>query len=234
MPSINISNVVAPIAPAAAPLSVILPGGASVAGVPLLIGPDALTQALAATAAVGPAIAPLMPAFRVIDAVLSLKDFVEAVPQLITNPGAIIQAGGRFVAKVAALAGIIPQLSVPLMLLGVIDVVLSLMRGLVALLIQIEAQEQAIAEASSLVGDVPSLGPIVAAATAQTVVARGNVAAAAAGAAPLILTINLLCSLAGLPGIVASPSGGTTAELIASLQGVVNVLAVARAAVPIP
>ncbi len=233
MPAIDISNVVAPISPAAAPLVVTLPGGASVAGVPLLVGPDPLTQALAASAAMGPAIAPLMPAFRIIDAVLSLKDFVEAVPQVIVNPGKIVEAGAKFIQKIAALAGIVPQLSVPLMLVGVIDVVISLMQGLIANLIQIQAQERAIAEAAELVSDVPSLGPIVTAASSQVAVSTANVAAAAAGAAPLILTINLLASLAGLPGIEASPTGGTTQELIDSMQGIVNVLQVARAAVPV-
>lgn len=233
MPSIDITNVVAPLTPAAAPLTITLPGGASVGGVPLLVGPDALTQALAATAAAGPALAPLMPAFRVIDAVLSLKDFVEAVPKVLVNPGAIIEAGAKFVQKIAALAGLIPQLSVPLMLLGVIDVVINLLQGLIAILLRIQAQEQQIAEASELVGDVPSLGPIVAAATAQTDVARANVIAAAAGAGPLLVTINLLGGLVGLPKITASPSGGTTAELLESLQGVINVLATVRATIPV-
>jgi hypothetical protein len=234
MPSIDITNVVAPIPSAAAALSVTLPGGASVGGIPLLVGPDPLTQAFAASAAVGPAMAPLMPAFRIIDAVLSLKDFVEAVPKVLVNPGAIIEAGAKFVTKIAALAGIIPQLSVPLMLVGVIDIVINLLIGLVAVLIRIQEQEQQIAEASSLVSTVPALGPIVAAATAQTDVARANVLASVATIGPIMLTINLLCGLAGLPPIDAAPAGGTTAELIASMQGVVNVLATARAAVPIP
>jgi hypothetical protein len=233
MPSIDLSNIVAPLSPAAAPLSITLPGGASVGGVPLLVGPDPLTQALAASAAAGPALAPLMPAFRLIDAVLSLKDFVEAVPKVLVNPGAIIEAGAKFVQKIAALAGLIPQLSVPLMLVGVIDVVINLLQGLVTMLLRIQQQELAIAAAGELVADVPSLGPIVAAASTQTDVARANVIAAAAGAGPLLVTINLLSGIVGLPPISASPTGGTTDELLDSLQGVINVLSVTRSAVPV-
>lgn len=234
MPSINTTGAVAPLPAAAAPVRITLPGGLVVGGIVHNIGPDGLQQARAALGSLNAALAPLGPVFSIIDAFLAVKGFAEAVPELIVNPGALIEAVGELISKIARLAGLIPQLSVPLIVVGLIDAVLALLSGLDLQLMAIAAQEAKIATAAGMVATVPALGPIVEAATAQTDTARANVMASLEDLGPVMGIINVFAGLAGLgPVSIASGGGGSTAAAREAIGALVDALTVVRSAIPL-
>lgn len=229
--------------PAAPPLELALPGGLRVAGVATQVGADSLTQALALVAAAGPAMAPLGPVFSIIDAVLAVKDFAQAVPELIVNPGAVVEAVVKLVQKIGKLLSLVPQLSVPLMILGVVDAVIALLGGLALQLGQIAAQEARIAAALEQAAELEATSPVAAAAlttiagqaTAQVAVQRADVATALGGAQPLLGIVNAFCGLIGLPGISLSvdvTSGGTAAAVDA-LNDAITALQTFRRTIPL-
>lgn len=226
--------------PAAPPLRLSLPGGMAVAGVPTSVGADALTQALALVGAAGPAMAPLAPAFTIIDAVLAVKDFAQAVPELIVNPGAVVEAVVKLVAKIGKLASLIPQLSVPLMILGVVDAVIALLGGLALQLNQIAAQEARIAAAVAAAADLPepargALEAIAGQATAAVGVQRADVATALSGADPLLGIVNAFVGLIGLPGLDLSidVTSGSTQDAVDALNAGISALQQFRRTIPL-
>lgn len=225
--------------PAAQPLRLALPGGMAVAGVPLSVGADGLTQALSLVAAAGPAMAPLAPIFTLIDAVLAVKDFAQAVPELITNPGALIEAIVGLVRKIGKLASLIPQLSVPLMIRDVVDALIALLGGLGVQLQSIAAQEARIAAAVAAASALPqpargALEVITGRASQSVGVQRADLATALLGAAPLIGIVNTLVSLIGLPGLNLSldVTSGSTQDAIDALNIGITVLQAFRRAIP--
>lgn len=225
--------------PAAAPLRLVLPGGMVVAGVPTTIGANSLTQALALVAAAGPAMAPLAPVFTIIDAVLSIKDFAQAVPELVTNPVAVVEAVVALVRKIGKLASLIPQLSVPIMILGVIDALIALLDGLGEVLTAIAQQEARIASAGALAATLPTtardaLELIVERSTASLAVQRADVATALLGAEPLIVIVNAFVGLIGLPGLTLSiDMSGSAEDAAQALTTASDVLRAFRRSIPV-
>lgn len=225
-------------APAVAPLRLSLPGGMAVAGVPLSVGADGLTQALALVAAAGPAMAPLAPVFTLIDAVLSVKDFAQAVPELLTNPGALVEAIAALVQKIGKLASLIPQLSIPRTILDVVDALIALLGGLVVQLQAIAAQEARIASASAAAAllQQPARGAletIASSATQAVAVQRADLAMVLLGAAPLIGIVNVFMGLIGAPGLsLSTDMSGSTQSSIEALNAALVVLSSFRRSIP--
>lgn len=226
--------------PAAQPLTLSLPGGLSIAGVPTAVGADSLTQALALVGAAGPAMAPLGPVFSIIDAVLAVKDFAQAVPELIVNPGAVVEAVVKLVQKIGKLASLIPQLSVPLLILGVVDALIALLGGLALRLSEIADQEERIAAAVAAASSLPdpargALEAIATSSTEQVAVARADIATALVGADPLLGIVNAFVGLIGLPGLSLSidVTSGSTSDAIDALNAAIGVLQQFRRTIPL-
>lgn len=226
--------------PAAAPLTLSLPGGLRVSGVPTQVGATSLTQALALVSAAGPAMAPLAPAFTLIDAMLSVKDFAQAVPEIITNPGAVVEAGAKLAQKIGKLASLVPQLSVPVMVADVLDAVILLLRGLADELQGISAEEARIESVVAVASTLPpgareALLQVVASARAATGVRRADVQTALAGAGPLLGIVNAFVGLLGLPGveIELDASSGSAADAVTALEAAVDILRAFRRSLPL-
>src|SRR5690606_15745654 len=122
-----------------------------------------------------------------IDAMLSVKDFAQAVPEIITNPGAVVEAGAKLAQKIGKLASLVPQLSVPVMVADVLDAVILLLRGLADELQGISAEEARIESVVAVASTLPpgareALLQVVASARAATGVRRADVQTALAGA----------------------------------------------------
>lgn len=226
--------------PAAAPLTLSLPGGLRVSGVPTQVGATSLTQALALVGAAGPAMAPLAPAFTLIDAMLSVKDFAQAVPELIVNPGAVVEAGVKLAQKIGKLASLVPQLSVPVMVADVLDAVILLLRGLADELRGISAEEARIESVVAVASTLPpgareALLQVVASARAATGVRRADVQTALAGAGPLLGIVNAFVGLLGLPGVELEldASSGSAADAVTALEAAVDILRAFRRSLPL-
>jgi len=227
------------LSPGAPALRVTLPGGLVVSSVAHQVGATSLTQALSLIGQANAALAPLGPIFTIIDAVLSVKAFAEAVPELIVNPGAVVEAIVGLVQKIGRLASIIPQLSVPLMILGVVDVVLALLEGLTLELQAIAAQETKIATARAVAVELPvgaraALEALADVSAASVVVQRTDIATTASSAGPLLAIVNVFCGLIGLePLVLELGAGGSTAEMASSLATAVQVLTAFRSSIPL-
>jgi hypothetical protein len=204
-----------------------------VVGVAQQLGADALTQARALIGAANAALAPLSPVFRIIDAVLAVKAFAEAVPELIVNPGAVVEAVIELVAKIGRLAALVPQLSLPLTILGLVDAVITLLEGVLAELTVIEQQAARVEATRTSAAGLPAdaqvaLLAIADAATAQLEVRRADLATALGTVRPVIALLNTLGGLAGLPALEVEEGGSTEA-----LNAAVTALRTFRNAIPV-
>lgn len=231
---INLSGVVAPIPGAAPPIKVKLPGGLEVSGTPDQVGADAMGQVRAFMSAANAALAPLGPFFKIIEAVMSLKEFVQAVPKVVTNPGKVIKAAGNVVKKIAALAPLVPQLSMPFTILGVVDALLTLLEAIVSELNGIVQQAARIEEARAASVDAPELLSIISAAESQLQSEQGNLAQALAAVSPLVEIINTFTGLVGLPKLPLSVDmTGSAADAIGSLNKALQTLRQFRNTIPV-
>jgi hypothetical protein len=217
-----------------------LPGGVAAAGVPTFVGADEFTQALAIVGAAGAALAPLAPIFTLIDAVLSVKEFAESVPGVVTNPGGVVTAIGKLAQKIGRLASVVPQLSIPVLAVDVIDTLIALLGGLVVQLNAIVIQSERIASALETAATLPpgargSLETIAAQSTAANDVQRANLQHAITSANPIFAILNLFVSLIGIPGVELSLdlTAGSPQDAIAALNQAIAVLRQFRRAIPI-
>jgi hypothetical protein len=231
---IDLSGMVSPIPAGAPPIKVKLPGGLEVSGLPSKPGANAMEQVRAFMSAANAALAPLGPFFKILEALMSLKDFVSAVPKVVTNPGKVIKAAAAVLKKIAALAPLVPQLSVPFTILGVVDAILTLLEAIVSELNTIVQQAQRIEDARAASATTPALLPIIAAAEAQLAAQQGNLAQALAAVTPLVEVINMLTGLIGLPKLpLAVDMTGSAADAIGSLNKAVQTLRQFRSTIPV-
>lgn len=218
-------------------LKVTLPGGAVIPVMVPEVFPSELQIAKALIGQASGAMAPLVPVFNLIDAMLSVKDFAEAVPGVITDPGALVSAIEKLIEKITKLAGLIPQLSVPLMLLDLIDVTITALGGVVTQLEAVAVQTAKIATSEALAAEPGNESLLEVVDCAKGLLAKMN-AGISEGLGPInsfFAMINIflgLLSLGQIPDLSALPED--TAEAIEALGAVVKLLQDLRATIPIP
>ncbi len=214
------------------------PGGAKIPVMVPEINPNDLQITKALLGQASGALAPLVPIFNLIDAMLAVKDFAEAVPGLITDPGALTSAITSLIEKITALASLIPQLSVPLMILDLIDVTITALGGVItqleAVLIQ-EAKIAAAATAATQPGN-ESLLTVVACAEGINVQTKNGIGEGLGPLNSFFGLMNIFLGLIGLPPIpdLSGDLPDDTQEAIDDLKDVVKLLEDLRATIPIP
>lgn len=215
-----------------------LPGGAALSVMVPDINPSDLAITKNLLAQGNAALAPLLPVFNIIDALLAVKDFAEAVPGLLTDPSALVSAIESLIEKIAKLAQLVPQLSVPFLVVDMIDVAITALNGFVTQLEIVVQQELRIAAAVVKANTAP-----VNAALLEVTVCADSINAAtkqgiSEGLGPLNTLFGLLSIFLGLIGQPPIPDvaelGDDTAEAIASLRAVVDLLQGIRDAIPLP
>lgn len=221
-----------------------LPGGAVLSQV-LAAGsdiPNALDAATSLLAQAGPALAPFVPVFDLLDTVLALVACVEAVPDsLAPTPDPTKLAGplAALAETTGKLAGLVPQLSVPRLLLGLLDTLIAYLEGLTQQLEALIAQQTRIADAAAraqALGDA-SLAHI---ATCAGDHARAQLQAMAAALAPMDRLVGSLNLFLGLLGLPAAPNLGSLissddpAEALEPIAQAAAALQSLRDMVPVP
>jgi hypothetical protein len=226
------------------PRQIVFPGGAALsqvlaAGSDIPNGLDAATNLLAQAS---PAMAPLMPIFNIIDAVLALVECVQAVPDALgppPDPAKMVEALSRLAEKLPKLLDLVPQLAAPRMVISMLDTLIDFLEGLrdqiEAILLQAERTQAARAKAEEL-GD-ENLLHIAGCAEGQAQAQLQAMADALAPMNTLAGALNLFLGLLGLPevpaldGLIdsANPDGG-----FAAIDALVETLRSIRAAVPLP
>lgn len=227
-PSINVSS---------QGLRVRIPGGVTLnASVPQ-ISASRLTLSKNLVSQANAALAPLAPIFTMIDALLSVKEFAEAVPGLITNPGALAEAIAGLIENIDKLSSLVPQLSVPVLAVDLIDTIIEILAGYRETLQAITEQNARIATAA-VAADLPgneALGPILICAQQVSADMLADLAASSAPMNQFIGILNAFLGLIGVPEIPALDDIGEDAEagfeLIAAFE---RTLIAARDAIPVP
>ena len=172
-----------------------------------------------------------------IGAVIAVKKFADAVPGLITNPGALVEAIAELIEKIDGLLQLIPQLSVPLLVLDLLDMILLFFQGMTEVLTALVAQENRIAVAQQVASDqeLAELQAAVDCATDQLAAQLANLSAGAGPVDQLIGVINIFVSL--VPGIPEVPTLGDLpddpTEALAAVQAFTDILTSVRNAIPI-
>jgi hypothetical protein len=227
-----------------APRQIVFPGGAALsqvlaAGSAIPSGLDAATNLLAQAS---PAMAPLMPLFNIIDAVLALVECVQAVPDALgppPDPAKMAEALSGLAQKLPKLLDLLPQVATPRMVIGMIDTLVDFLEGLrdqiEAILLQAERTRAARAKAEEL-GDA-NLLHIAGCAEAQGQAQLQAMADALAPMNTLTSAMNLFLGLLGLPEVpsleglidIADPEAG-----LAALDALVDALRSIRDSVPLP
>jgi hypothetical protein len=157
------------------------------------------------------AIAPLVPIFDIVGAVISVKDFAQAV---VTNPFSAGDAIGDLLERVDKLAQLVPQLSVPFLIVDSINALIAYATGLDSELAALERQESNIRTARELagVGGNDALGPIVDCAEDQLYAHFENLKGGAGPADLLIKTLNILVAM--VPGCPPIPTLGDIGDSV--------------------
>jgi hypothetical protein len=222
----------------------VFPGGAALsqvlaAGSEIPSGLDAATNLLAQAS---PAMAPLMPIFNIIDAVLALVECVQAVPDALgppPDPAKMVEALSGLAEKLPKLLDLMPQVATPRMGIGMLDTLVDFIEGLrdqiEAILLQAERTRAARTKAEEL-GDA-NLLHIAGCAEAQGQAQLQAMADALAPMNTLGSGLSLFLGLLGLPD-VPSLDGLINIEnpeaAFEQIDDLINLLRSIRDAVPLP
>lgn len=124
-PIVDLSELCVPIPEFPKELKITLPGGLEFSNTTGHLQLGAFEYARAAMAQINPALAPLGPMFRIIDAVLSVQKCLTTIPEILgppPNPKKLKDALEELAKRMALVAQLAPILSVPIMVLQMIDV----------------------------------------------------------------------------------------------------------------
>ncbi len=138
------------IIPSTSDLCIAIPGGSLICAQLPLLNPDDFAVSKQLIAQVNSAMSPLIPIFNIIDAVIAIKDCVEAIPDALgppPDPSKMIDCLPQLAEAVEKLLSLIPQLSVPQMIVDILDALIIALNGLISQLAAILAREAATLEA---------------------------------------------------------------------------------------
>ena len=208
---------------------VVMPGGAAVCvSVPSVTIPSGIEFTRAAFAQLNSALAPLMPALRILDFCLAVLKALQAVPGILWSPGDFITALTAVIKKAQPLLQLVPGMWVFFLVGAVLDLVI---RHLQATLSQLDAviqQQAAILAASTRAAQLGNadLQIVADCATGQLAAIMFDANARMQPLNMLLGVLNLFLSLVpGAPKIPTLASLGTDAEAaIAPLQQAVTEL----------
>lgn len=184
-----------------------------------------------------PALAPLVPLFNILDAVLAIKTILEAVVSL--NPVEILQALADAAAKFAKLLRLIPQLAVPFMILDMVDAIIYELGRLRNKLVRLQAEVERIDAArqrAELVGNPQFLLDAIACADGNVVIELDNQLSTMETLTRLLGVLTILLELIGLGGAVpdlSELSGAPLSEAVEIIDTVIEALTALRSSIPL-
>jgi hypothetical protein len=210
------------------PIRLPLPGGAA------LVHQDIITIAQ-------PAMAPLVPLFDVIDALVTVVGVVQAIPDALgppPDPSGLVALMPALAQKLSKLLGLIPQVSLPLTVVGLVDAVIGALQQVRSQLVGLVEQVERIAgaaERASQIGD-PELTRLVACAQEGVTQSTVNIGRALGAVGGVLGMLRILMGLIGGPQIpdLTSLDGIPLDEAMAIIDELVNTLRALRDTIPIP
>jgi hypothetical protein len=218
-------------------LCITFPGGAEMCvQIPGVPDPTDVSKQLLAQA--NAALAPLVPVFNIIDAILALFKCVKAIPDSLgppPDPTKLAECIPDLAEKIDKLLKLIPQLSIPVLIAGLIDVLLFYLEGLRGQLQAIIAAQVRIAAAATRAAELGNvqLRTVVDCATGAMDAYLQNLNESMKPLNRLVGLLNLFLQLAGLPPIPDLANLGDDAEAaLAPLDAVIDSLKTVRAGLP--
>ena len=226
------------------PKEITLPGGATLSQV-LAAGseiPDSLDSATNLLSQAAPAMAPLVPMFNILDAVIAVFNAVKAVPDSLgppPDPSVLAELIPEAAKKVDALLKLIPQLSVPLLVVGIIDCIIAFLEGIKSQLEAIVEQFAQIADAATKADELgdANLALVVDCANDNVSIQLQAMNDSLGPMNQLIGVLNIFLGLIGLPEVPAFGAlleSGDPAQALEPIDQVVTLLTNLRSAVPVP
>jgi hypothetical protein len=240
MPLPDLCQITAEITPGPSGLCVTLPGGNVIcAQLPSTMSPPSgLQLSRQLIAQVNAALAPLAPVFSIIEVLLALKKFADAVPDSLgppPDPTVLVEAIEELTSKVDKILALVPQLSVPLMVVGIIDAIIQALDGLVSELEALQEQLARIEEARLVVAEVPALQCVIDAGELNVATQFSVLEEALGALSPFIELVNAFLDLIGLPPLPL-PGAMDPDDLAASIQvlrDLVTTLQTIRGSIPV-
>jgi hypothetical protein len=237
MPLPDLSTVCIDLKVTSQELCITFPGGAEMCvQIPGVPDPTDVSKQLLAQA--NAALAPLVPIFNIVDAILALFNCVKAIPDSLgppPDPTKLAECIPDLAKKIDQLLKLIPQLSIPVLIAGLIDVLLFYLqgfRGQLQAVIAHQARLLAAATRAAELGNV-QLRTVVDCATGQMDAYLQNLNEGMKPLNRLVGLLNLFLQLAGLPPIPDFKNLGDDAEAaLAPLDAVIDSLKTVRAGLP--
>jgi hypothetical protein len=215
--------------------TILLPGGVAIQGIAGTDTGDPSKIVRSLLQAANPALAPFMPLFDIVEAILSIAKMGEAT--IPPNPVAFGEALATLVEKAIKLAALVPQAAVPNLAKSVVDTIVA---GLLALRSQLGAMlayNQRLVEDELRAATLPE--PARTALTGVLACARGNLEIQLANENKameplnrLIATVNALLELVKLPCIPIVGGVDLDPGVLAILDDVIAILRALSAAIP--
>lgn len=232
-------------------LSIVFPGGLSLRipaapGISVQGAADVGPQILAS---VNAALMPLQPIFNIIDLLIVIVEFAQAVPDAITSldPSKIVAVIPKLKKKLDKLLAMIPPLSIPRFIRSILTVIIVFLRGLKASLVAVVNLEARIDLGRVRVGELQALAASGAIAIdvsleldASMLCASGTASAMfagmAQGAAPLDSLLGIVRAFVELVGLpveipVMGNLGASATVAVDAVDALVVVLTNVRAAI---
>ena len=237
MPLPDLSEVCIDLKVTSQELCITFPGGAEMCvQIPGVPDPTDVSKQLLAQA--NAALAPLVPVFNIIDAIIALFNCVKAIPDSLgppPDPTALANCIPDLAEKVDKLLKLIPQLSIPVLIAGLIDVLLFYLEGLRGQLQAIIAAQVRIAAAATRAAELGNvqLRTVVDCAEASMDAYLQNLNESVKPLNRLVGVLNLFLQLVGLSPLPDLANLGDDAEAaLTPLDLVIQKLQTARAALP--
>jgi len=226
------------------PKEITFPGGATLSQV-LAAGseiPDPLDMVTNLLGQANAAMAPLVPVFNVIDAVIATFNCIKAIPDSLgppPDPTKLAECIPELAEKVDALLKLIPQLSVPLLVVGIIDCIIDFLKGIKQ---QLEAIIDKLVEVANAATKADELGDAKLKLVVECAEENVNIQLQAMNESlgpinKLIAILNIFLGLIGLPEVPELGSlleSGDPEQALQPLDDVVKLLTDIRNAVPVP
>lgn len=217
-----------PIEPLDDPFKLTLPGGIEIERINLL-------------EIVQPALAPLVPLFKIVDAIVAVFSCLKAVPEIVgppPDPSALLACLPELAKKISELLKLLPQLSLPYTLKQLLELVIDTLRKARNELLQLQRQMQQITRTIDRAKELDDAGLMAIAMCAQANVAQeaANVGKMLASLGRLIALINLFLGMIGLPEVpdLSKLAGQPLDQIIEPLDALIKVFETAKKAIPLP
>lgn len=184
-----------------------------------------------------PALAPLVPLFNILEAVVAIKNCIEAIPAALgppPDPRPIIDCIPTLAEKIQKLLGLLPQVSVPTLVANIIDCIISELRKLRSFIAGLQAQLQRIATIIDKAAELedPNLQLIAACANERLASTLDDKMKALIVLGRLLGLIKLFMEIAGLPAdkvpTFESIATAPLAEVLEPIDAMLDILITIR------